>query len=73
MTGCCDVTVSEMAWKEFEELKAENERLLMLQSEAENYACRVRCQSTVILCRFAYVLIRLFISLVFGNFIAIKK
>jgi len=33
--------VSEMAWTEFEELKAENERLLMLQSEAENYAHRV--------------------------------
>lgn len=30
--------VSEMAWKEFEELKAERDRLLMLQSEAENYA-----------------------------------
>ena len=34
--------VSELAWKEFEELKADNERLMMLQSEAENYAYRVR-------------------------------
>jgi len=33
-----------MAWKEFEELKAENERLTMLQSEAEKYAYQVRCQ-----------------------------
>jgi len=30
-----------MAWKEFEELKAENERLMMLQSEAEKYAYQV--------------------------------
>jgi len=35
------VAVSEMAWKEFEELKAERDRLLMLQSEAENYAHKV--------------------------------
>ena len=39
MRAC--LTVSELAWKEFEELKAENERLQMLQSEAENYAYQV--------------------------------
>ena len=36
-----------MAWKEFEELKAENERLTMLQSEAEKYAYQVRLKLLV--------------------------
>ena len=33
-----------MAWKEFEELKEENEQLRMLQFEAEKYAHQVRTE-----------------------------